>query len=146
MSLEYTAITEVCLALRARRLSRKVSRLYDRALGPVGLDSSQFNILTAIGAAMPTPLTDVAATLDLDPSTLSRTLKTLEKRELVVSSGGRGRGGLHVSLSERGEDMMVEAMGAWKSVQAALTAALGEAELGRIMESFDRLEQATIRK
>jgi DNA-binding MarR family transcriptional regulator len=146
MSLEYTAISEVCLALRTRRLARKVSRLYDQALRPIGLESSQFNILTAIGADMPTPLTDVAAALDLDPSTLSRTLKTLERRGLILSSGGRGRGGLRLSLTERGQDTMREAVQAWRSAQVTLTAALGEAELGRIIEALDRLEKATQRK
>jgi DNA-binding MarR family transcriptional regulator len=143
--MELSAIAEVCLALRARRLARKISRLYDLALGPVGLDSSQFNILTAIGAATPTPLTEVSALLDLDPSTLSRTIKVLEARGYIAVNGGRGRAGLSLALTERGQDVMAEAVGAWRQVQAKMTASLGEAEVGRIIEGFDRLEQATVR-
>jgi DNA-binding MarR family transcriptional regulator len=146
MSSEFMAIAEVCLALRTRRLARKVSRLYDQALSPLGLDSSQFNILTIIGAAMPAQLTDVGAMLDLDPSTLSRAIKALEMLGFVAVSGGRGRGGLLLDLSERGKDVMGEAIAAWKKVQAELTAALGEAEVGRIIEAFDQIEQTITRK
>jgi len=138
------SVAEVCLALRARRLARKISRLYDSAFASLGLDSSQFNILTVIGAGTPTPLTDVSSMLDLDPSTLSRTIKALEARGYIAVSGGRGRSGLSLALTERGQDVMAEAVGAWQRVQAKIALSLGEAEVGRIIESFDRLEQATI--
>ncbi len=142
--MELSAVAEVCLALRARRLARKVSRLYDSAFASLGLDSSQFNILTVIGAGTPTPLIDVSSVLDLDPSTLSRTIKVLEARGYISVSGGRGRSGLSLALTERGQDVMTEAVGAWQRVQAKIALSLGEAEVGRIIESFDRLEQATI--
>lgn len=137
-----SAIVEVCLALRARRLARRVSRHYDRALAGLGLDSSQFNVLCVIGAQAPIQLTEVAAILDLDPSTLSRTLKSLKNRGLITIDGGRGRGGLQLELTLRGEDVMIEALSAWTQAQSALTAALGEAGMGRVLEALDQLDRA----
>ena len=138
-----TAIAEVCLALRVRRLARRVSRYYDRVLAPLGLDSSQFNILTVIGAAGPVALMELARMLDLDPSTLSRALKTLRVKGFISIIGGRGRGGLTLALTEPGEELMALSLAAWKSAQHGLVTALGAADIGRIVDSFDRLDQAT---
>jgi len=143
MSQALSAVVEVCLALRARRLARRVSRHYDRALTAQGLDISQFNVLCVIGAQAPAALTEVAAALDLDPSTLSRTLKTLRQQGLVAVAGGRGRGGLTLELTLRGEDVMAEALASWKQAQSGMSGLLGEAGMGRVLESLDQVERAT---
>ncbi len=137
-----TAVAEVCLALRARRLARRVSRYYDRALAPFGLDCSQFNILTVIGATGPVALMELARILDLDPSTLSRALKALKFKSLIVAVGGRGRGGLTLELTQTAEELMAVSLTAWKSAQQGLVATLGSADIGRIVESFDRLDSS----
>lgn len=139
-----TAIAEVCLALRVRRLARRVSRYYDRALAPFGLDCSQFNILTVIGATGPVALMELARVLDLAPSTLSRALKTLKVKGLIVTVGGRGRGGLTLELTEAAEELMALSLTAWKSAQQGLVLAVGSADIGRILESFDRLDHAAL--
>jgi DNA-binding MarR family transcriptional regulator len=142
MATEIAAIVEVCFALRTRRAARRVSRAYDRQLAPMGIDISQFNILTVIGARGPVSLSDVATALALDPSTLSRTLKPLRSNGLVQVEGRRGRGGLTLALSDRGWDVLVEATTVWRAVQARIAAALGESRVGAIIEALDRLDTA----
>ena len=41
-----------CLAVRLRRLNREVTALYDEALRPLGLKTSQLNMLVMISAAI----------------------------------------------------------------------------------------------
>jgi DNA-binding MarR family transcriptional regulator len=142
MTASLANVLEVCLALRARRLARKISRRFDTALAPLDLDSSQFNILSVIGALSPVTLRDVASTLDLDASTLSRMIKNLESKGLLGVEGGRGRSGLWVWLSQRGEDVMMEGLQAWKGVQSHLASHVGDAQLGQALGLFDRLERA----
>jgi DNA-binding MarR family transcriptional regulator len=142
MTTSFSNVLEVCLALRARRLARKISRCYDAALAPLDLDSSQFNILSVIGALSPVTLRDVASTLDLDASTLSRMIKSLESKGLLGVEGGKGRSGLRLWLSQRGEDVMVQGLQAWKSVQAEFASQVGDAQLGHALSLFDRLERA----
>ncbi|MDX2142768.1 MAG: MarR family winged helix-turn-helix transcriptional regulator [Rhodospirillaceae bacterium] len=142
MTTEIAAIAEVCFALRARRAARRISRAYDRALAPKGIDVSQFNILTVIGARAPVSLGDVANALALDPSTLSRTLQPLRLNGLVDVTGRRGRGGLTLSLSDRGWDVLVEASQVWRAVQAKIAAALGESRVGPAIEVLERIDAA----
>jgi DNA-binding MarR family transcriptional regulator len=142
MAASFVNVLDVCLALRVRRLARKISRRYDVALAPLDLDSSQFNILSVVGALSPVTLRDVASTLDLDASTLSRMIKSLESKGLLVVEGGKGRGGLRLWLSQGGEDVMAQALLAWKGVQAQFAGQVGDAQLGQALGLFDRLERA----
>jgi DNA-binding MarR family transcriptional regulator len=142
MMTEIAAIAEVCFALRTRRAARRISRAYDRALAPKGLDVSQFNILTVIGARGPVSLGEVATALGVDPSTLSRTLGPLRLNGLVDVKGSRGRAGLTLNLSDRGWDVLLEAHQVWRGVQARIASALGESRIGLVIEMLERLDDA----
>lgn len=141
MAVDPSTIVEVCLALHLRRASRRISRWFDAALAPHGLDISQFNLLSAVAALESAPLTTIAEILGVDPSTLSRTLKPLSRQNLVSITGGRGRGGLHLSLSLRGQDVFSAASQAWKATQSQIAQALGEAQASRVLENLDHLER-----
>ncbi|MBL8644352.1 MAG: winged helix-turn-helix transcriptional regulator [Rhodospirillaceae bacterium] len=132
-------IIEVCLALHLRRATRRLTRLYDKALAPYGLDTSQFNLLSVIAALEAAPLTTVAEILDVDPSTLSRTLKPLKAQNLLQIKGGRGRGGLTIKLTLQGNDTYNAASTAWKSAQGQTTAIIGETQVGRLLDLLDNL-------
>jgi DNA-binding MarR family transcriptional regulator len=134
-------IIEVCLALHVRRAARRISRRFDACLEPHGIDVSQFNILSAIAALDAAPLVAVAEILDVDPSTLSRTLKPLRLRGLIQAVGGRGRAGLTLSLTLKGADVFSAATMAWKQAQTDLTVLLGEARVGRTLEMLESLER-----
>jgi DNA-binding MarR family transcriptional regulator len=63
-----------------RRVSRAITRMYDEALRPLGLQATQLTLLNAVtmcgdGATMPR-LADILA---MDQTTLSRNLRPLEK-------------------------------------------------------------------
>ncbi|MBL8630737.1 MAG: winged helix-turn-helix transcriptional regulator [Rhodospirillaceae bacterium] len=140
MGTDAATIVEVCLALHVRRAARRISRRFDEALAPFGLDVSQFNILCVIAALEGAALTTVADVLDIAPSTLSRTLKPLKAQNMVQVFGGRGRGGLTLSLTLHGADVFNTAVGAWKSAQGYIASVLGEAQVGRSLEILEKLE------
>ena len=73
----------VCVCNSLRMVTRAVTQLYDETLRPSGLRVTQFSILGLIarlGAANVTQLTQV---LEIDQTTLTRSLKTLESDELI---------------------------------------------------------------
>lgn len=140
MTTDPGAIVKVCIGLHARRAARRVSRRFDAALAPHRLDISQFNLLSVIATLDDPTLVTVAAILDVDSSTVSRTLKPLRDMDLVHVRGSRGRRGLTVALSLRGRDVYTAATGAWMAVQSELAHVLGEARIGRILEALEQLE------
>ncbi len=68
------------LARRARLLSRKLTRIYDDALRPVGLTASQLTILVAIAANPGTRAAELHLRLELEQSSFSRNAALMERR------------------------------------------------------------------
>src|ERR1700674_476689 len=71
-----------CTALR--KASRRISQLYDTALAPSGLKTTQRAILAQISRSEPTTVGALAEALVMDSGALAHTLKPLE-RDRVVS-------------------------------------------------------------
>ncbi len=60
-----------CHCILLRKASRKVSSYYDEALAPLGVNIAQFSLLRNINRTAPVSLTDLAARVELDRSTLA---------------------------------------------------------------------------
>ena len=66
-----------CIATQARELSRVVTRIYDKALRPVGVRTTQLGVLVAAGKMGVARPAMVCRVLKMDASTLSRTVDRL---------------------------------------------------------------------
>ena len=85
-------ITRDCLAARVRLLNRRVLRMYDEALRPLGIKVTQLNVLVVLSRLGPQSPTEVTHVLDMEKSTLSRNVERLRLRGLVeVRPGPSGR-------------------------------------------------------
>src|ERR1700755_324865 len=82
--LEFThRVRDTCLCLHVQRAARALARRFDEALRPVGLTQGQFLLLTSLNPPQPPTPGSVAALLAMDRTTLTATLKPLERRGLV---------------------------------------------------------------
>ena len=113
-----------CIALRARRFSRLVTRHYERALRDAGLTQGQFSLLGAV--AMKEPLSPIALArmLDLEKSTLSRNLRPLIESKVLVCEAGNA-GGQSLRITRKGREVLRRAHPAWKRAQAKMIARVG---------------------
>ena len=109
-----------CLVMRVRRLARRLARLYDEELRALGIGSAQLNLLVTLGAAGPLRASDIGAYLDIDKSTLSRTLARLEAQRLIESDEDR-----RLRLAAAGEQIVTDARPAWQRAQARAARELG---------------------
>ena len=118
-----------CSCTALRKASRRVSQLYDAALAPTGLKTTQRAILVHIGRAEPTSVGKLAEALVMDPGALAHTLKPLERDGLVViavdSADRRNR---QISLSRRGRTKLAETDVPWEKAQRSFKAAFGRAD------------------
>jgi DNA-binding MarR family transcriptional regulator len=108
-----------CLVMRARRLARRLTRVYDEELRGLGIGSAQLNLLVTIGAAGPLRASEVGDHLDIEKSTLSRTLARLQAEGLIESEDQQLR------LSAAGERILKAARPAWQRAQARAARELG---------------------
>jgi DNA-binding MarR family transcriptional regulator len=112
-------VRDHCLCMHVRRAARAVARRYDEALRPVALTNGQFSLLMSLNRPQPASMTDVAALLAMDRTTLTANLKPLERRGLVaVSAGPVDKRSRRLALTDAGRNVLREAMPIWRRAQA----------------------------
>lgn len=121
-----------CIALRARRLSRLVTKLFEDALRNQEITVAQFTLLGATILEGPIRPGRLCRLLDLEKSTLSRNLRLLEAAGLLRIEGGPGGAGQRVEATERGRRALVRARPAWQAAQRQAIRALGDLVVGRL--------------
>jgi DNA-binding MarR family transcriptional regulator len=130
----YRRVETECLAFQARVTARALTRYYNACFRRLGITAEQFSLLVGIGGSHEPTLAELAARAGVDATTLSRSVKSLERRDLVRGLGGRGRAGKRLVLTDAGRQLMDEAMAVWERARVGLAEALGE-EASRVARS-----------
>jgi DNA-binding MarR family transcriptional regulator len=120
-----------CAATALRKASRRLTQLYDTALAPSGLRSTQQAILSELQrrAGAPPTLQELADALVMDRSALGHTLRPLERDGLVALQPNlQDRRQRHVVLTAAGADKYREARLLWNTAQRRFHRVFGEAE------------------
>lgn len=114
-----------CTNLKLRQLMRRVAQHYDDEVGKTGLKGTQYSLLSAVVKLGPIRAVDLADTLKLSTSTLSRNLQPMVTAGwLVVGPGLDARSKL-ISVTPAGQIKRVEAQQHWRVAQERLNARLG---------------------
>src|SRR5277367_4138340 len=97
-----TVIRLPCACANLRRAARVVTRYYDSILRPSGLHVSQFTLLQALNEASELSQKQLAELLEIDSTTLTRTLAPLRKKGWLRSEAGADKRELRLSLTAAG--------------------------------------------
>ncbi len=129
-----------CVCTAVRRADRALNRLYDEALRPVGLATTQYALLSTLArAGQPLLHSQLANMQGMAGTTLSRNLKPLLRDGLVrIAPGGDRRTHL-VSITTKGDALLERARPLWQSVQADLVADVGAERIERLLEELSTL-------
>jgi DNA-binding MarR family transcriptional regulator len=116
-----------------------VTRLYDEALQSSGIRSTQFAILVGVRKAQPISIGTLGQTLGIDPTTLTRSLRLLQKEGfLTVSNRGEKRQRF-VSLTARGDEALGRAIPLWREIQARFVDTIGGEYWLNLRNELERL-------
>jgi DNA-binding MarR family transcriptional regulator len=116
--------------------ARSLTRVYDQALQPAGIRTSQFSILARLFEEGPLPLTHLAGRLAMDRTTLARDLRPLERRGLVSVSVGTDRRVRMAALTASGRRLVDDVRPRWKREQREVRAELGADHVARLMDEL----------
>src|SRR5256712_7037128 len=114
-----------CACGRLRRATRALTQLYDDLMAPSGLRITQFSLLGTLARNGTARISDLADSLLLDRTALSRTLDPLLERGLVSIVSGRDERTREVSLTRAGEKTLSAAVPHWKRPQIKAASKLG---------------------
>jgi len=136
-----TAIASpACACGRLRRATRALTQLYDDLMAPSGLRITQFSLLRALARDGTARISDLADTLLLDRTALSRTLDPLVERGLVSSVPGHDARTREVSLTRAGEKALSAALPHWKRAQLKVASKLGPDRLEALIATLGVIE------
>jgi DNA-binding MarR family transcriptional regulator len=128
-----------CNGLSVRKLSRKVTQLYDSALAPSGLRSTQVHILGELYQRQKSPptLSELAEAMVLDRSGLGHNLRPLERDGFVeMQENENDRRERHLVLTEAGIDKLKEAFPLWAKAQEMFNTLYGAEKMEELRQSF----------
>jgi DNA-binding MarR family transcriptional regulator len=133
-------VADQCIGVRVRVLNRVLTSVYDDALRPTGLRTSQFNILAMLGTNDEATPRDLEEVLCLEQSTVSRNLAILRRNGWVDARPDEAdHRALVYRLSPAGREKMKEAMPFWRKAQKRVRAVLGEKGADAFVEVADRV-------
>jgi DNA-binding MarR family transcriptional regulator len=121
-----------CACANLRRAARAVSRLYNQALRPAGIEITQFTLLMALSLTGETSQGELAELLALDSTTLTRTLNSIRKKRWVHIRPGKDRRQRLVSLTSTGNEKLQQSMSHWTRAQTDLQKAVGDDTFARL--------------
>jgi DNA-binding MarR family transcriptional regulator len=136
--------TATCAALNFRRTARAVTRLYDLALAPSGIRATQMAILTAVAKFQPVPMSRIGEILVLDQSTLTRSLRLLQKQEFLEVSPRSVKRQRFLTLTDSGVRALALAVPLWRAVQAKFLSELGENNWSVLRNELERLARGAV--
>ncbi|KRD23586.1 MarR family transcriptional regulator [Acidovorax sp. Root267] len=126
-----------CTNPKLRQLTRMVTRQYDRYVSETGLKNTQYALLSYVVGLGPIRPSDLAERMQMDASTLTRSMRPLEARGwLKVGAGSDARSRL-VEATEAGEAKRAEGHRAWKAAQTALNKRLGAGRMATLHDLLD---------
>jgi DNA-binding MarR family transcriptional regulator len=128
-----------CNATAMRKASRRLTQLYDTALAPSGLRSTQFAILAELErrSAEPPTMRELADALVTDRSALGHNLRPLERDKLVaLEEGDEDRRRRYVVLTKTGAVKFKEAKRLWQGAQDRFNDVFGQADAKRLRETL----------
>ena len=128
------AIRLPCGCANLRRAARVITRLYDAALRPTGLGVAQFTLLQVLNTAPGMSQKQLASLLEIDSTTLTRTLAPLRRARWLSSTVGDDRRELRLALTAAGRRAYRRALPYWERAQAEFVRVLGPENWDRLME------------
>jgi DNA-binding MarR family transcriptional regulator len=127
-----------CACATLRRASRALTQVYEDEMRGSGLRATQLTILMTLAKAGELGQGRLAALLAFDPTTLTRTLGILRRRDLVELRRGRDRRERRVVLSGKGRTLLAEQQPRWERAQHRVRQVLG-ADYERLQELLHRV-------
>ena len=117
--------TGYCGSFNFRRTARAVTKLYDMALQESGIRSTQFSILVGIAKNQPVSIGALADVMIIDRTTLTRSLRLLQKAGLIAISDRAAMRQRFLTITTKGEYTLARSLPAWREAHACFVATVG---------------------
>ena len=126
-----------CTNFKLRSLMRRVAQHYDAELAACGLKTTQYTLLSCVYKLGPVQPSQLARTMSLEASTLTRNLRPLIEAGWLRLEPGQDARTRRVVLTETGVQKRMEAQRCWRSAQNSLNQRLGPDTVSALHQLLD---------
>jgi len=131
-----------CLCSTLRQASRAVTRIYDEELRGTGLRATQYRLLRLLERSGEVRQRDLGELASLDETTLTRSLRPLEKNGWVAVRAGDDRREKLVAITGVGRAKVEQAGPAWSRAQERIRGALPDGTWDLLFAALPGLTRA----
>jgi len=142
--IKFRHVAENCALNKLRTTSRLVTKIYTEYLQSSGLTPTQFSLMTALSVLGSATMKRLAELMMMDRTTLTRNLKPLEREGLIKIFPGQDRRVRQIALTEKGGNVLDEALPRWEKAQAHLASILGDNQWDALHTSLDVATKAIL--
>ena len=123
-TVSYTGLQD-CACFNVRKTSRMITLLFDHALKPSGIKATPFTLLGVLATEGEMAIKDLASSLGMDRTTLTRGTVRLETKGLIKSREGQDARQRFVSLTTKGIKQLDDSIPCWEKAQDTMKNGLG---------------------
>jgi len=120
---------DACNCFYLRRAARLITRQYAETMKPAGLNTGQYTVLACLSHRDSLTITELAAMMGLERTSLSRALRPMEKDQLVSLSPEESQRCRYVTLTAKGKSAYEKALPYWNKAQQDFSEQLGSEEV-----------------
>lgn len=140
LDISLNVVASTCAAYNLRRTMRTVNQHYDAFIRESGLRATQFTLIAAVKMEGPVPISQLADTLAMDRTTLTRNLKPLERDGLIRLEAGTDRRTRIVEITADGESVLATALPLWQQAQSSIVDNWGQTRFEHLLDELTELE------
>ena len=115
-----------CACFNVRKTSRMITQLFDHTLKPSGIKATQFTLLGVLANEGEMGIKDLASSLGMNRTTLTRGIVRLETKGLIKSREGQDARQRFVSLTTKGIKQLNDSIPYWETAQDSMKNGLGK--------------------
>ena len=130
-----------CLVKRSRLIGRSITAIYDDALREVGVTAGQLNILAVVVRRGPISPGEVARSLQIERSTMSRNVERMKRNGWLAIRPGESARSQELRITESGRKIVMDAAPLWRDAQRRTREILGTGGTEAIHRLADALQE-----
>lgn len=128
-----------CTAFNLKKATRAVQNLYDEAFKDVGLEGTQFTVLSHVFIFGPISITKLAESMHVDRTTVARNLGPLVKRGLIETRQGNDRRAKIINVTDEGKSILSQALPVWRNTHEQIVSTIGRENWGELISNLEDL-------
>lgn len=128
-----------CLTHGLMRAARTLARGFEAEAQALGLTAPQFTALARLSGLGPMTVSQIAATVDADRTTMTRNLAVMAQKGWIAEASAEDRRERIWVLTDAGRAVLSQAMPIWQAWQARLVDRLGPEGATTLMTTLKSL-------